>query len=166
MPTRAPAHADDKSIPAVAAAEPNLQTFTAAVKVAGAVPGTATNFHDNLRDHGPFTVFAPSDEAFEQIPEEAFHALLEHHRHGAGHLLVELLSRHVVAGKLTTADLGKLDGRTVMTLQGTELPVKEEDKVTVGGANLLATLKCSNGLIHVIDRVLPVPHPVGPLDKR
>jgi uncharacterized surface protein with fasciclin (FAS1) repeats len=101
-----------------------------------------------LTGEGPFTVFAPSDEAFAQLPDGAVESLL-----AEPDKLAEVLTYHVVPGRVTAADVVGL--ATAPTVQGEELPVSVDGSIHVDGARVLnADIEASNGIIHVIDRVL------------
>jgi uncharacterized surface protein with fasciclin (FAS1) repeats len=113
----------------------------AAVKAAGLV--------DTLKGDGPFTVFAPTDDAFGKIPKEKIEALLKDKE-----ALTKVLTFHVVPGKVMAADVVKL--KKAKTVQGQELDIVVKDgKVTINGVNVIKTdIACKNGVIHVIDGVL------------
>ncbi|MDQ6815847.1 MAG: fasciclin domain-containing protein [Actinomycetota bacterium] len=101
-----------------------------------------------LAGEGPFTVFAPSDEAFARLPEGTVDSLLAEPAK-----LTQVLTYHVVPGRVTAADVVGLS--TAPTVNGEELPVSVDGRVHVDGANVVsADIEASNGVIHVIDRVL------------
>jgi uncharacterized surface protein with fasciclin (FAS1) repeats len=142
----APAVADDaapKDIVDTAVAAGNFTTLAAALKAAGLV--------DTLKGAGPFTVFAPTDEAFAKLPAGTLDDLLKPENKEK---LVSILTYHVVAGKDMAKDVQGMS--SVKTVNGKELPVKAADgKVMVGSATVTkADIECSNGVIHVIDAVL------------
>ena len=115
-------------------------TLIAAIDRAGLEP--------TLAGEGPFTVFAPSDEAFAQLPDGTVDSLL-----AEPDKLAEVLTYHVVPGRVTAADVVGL--ATAPTVQGEELRVSVDGSVHVDGARVIsADIEASNGLIHVIDRVL------------
>jgi uncharacterized surface protein with fasciclin (FAS1) repeats len=118
----------------------SFNTLVAAVKAAGLV--------ETLKGPGPFTVFAPTDEAFAKIPKEQLAALLKDKKK-----LTSILTYHVVAGKVMAADVKPGE---VKTVQGSAFMVKASDgKVMVDGANVVKTdIDTSNGVIHVIDNVI------------
>ena len=117
-----------------------FETLVAAVKAAGLV--------DTLKGDGPFTVFAPNDEAFAKLPEGTVESLLENPEK-----LAAILTYHVVAGKNVASDVVAKD--KLATVQGQSLTVDTTNGVTVGGAKVIATdIEASNGVIHVIDTVL------------
>ena len=105
-----------------------------------------------LSGEGPFTVFAPTDEAFAKVPKEALDALLAKPED-----LKKVLLLHVVAGKVMAADAAKL--KEAETVGGTKLPIDATDGVKFGGSKVVtADIAASNGVIHVIDTViLPAP---------
>ena len=117
-----------------------FNTLVTAVKAAGLV--------DTLKGDGPFTVFAPNDEAFAKLPAGTVESLLENPEQ-----LAAILTFHVVAGKKTASDVVGSD--SLPTVQGQSLTVDTTDGVTIGGAKVLATdVEATNGVIHVIDTVL------------
>ena len=131
------AHAKDIVDTAIAAG--SFKTLVTAVQAAGLV--------DTLKGPGPFTVFAPTDEAFAKIPKADLDALLADTAK-----LTAVLTYHVVPGKVMAADVkaGK-----VKTVQGAELTVSTMGGVKVDAANVVATdVAASNGVIHVIDTVV------------
>lgn len=108
----------------------------------------AADLTDTLKGTGPFTVFAPTDAAFEALPEGVLEDLLANTS-----ALTEVLTYHVVAGKLMASDVVALS--SVTTLQGGNLAIDTTDGVKIGGATITQTdIECSNGVIHVIDTVL------------
>ena len=141
------AHADHhgmkKDIVDVAAANGSFSTLVAAVKAAGLV--------DTLKGDGPFTVFAPTDEAFAKLPAGTVENLLKSENKDK---LTAILTYHVVSGKVMAADVVKLDSAT--TVQGQSVNVTTNDgSVMINNANVVkADVKASNGVIHVIDTVL------------
>lgn len=120
-----------------------FNTLVAAVKAAGLV--------ETLKGKGPFTVFAPTDEAFEALPDEKLDALLKPE---AKEQLTKILLYHVVSGEVTSDKVVELNGAT--TLHGQRVDIKvEEGKVKLDGATVVTTdIKCDNGVIHVIDAVI------------
>ena len=135
---------------AVAAAPKDIVTIasTSAKTLAAAV--TAAGLVETLKGAGPFTVFAPTDAAFTAIQSDV-DKLLKPESKAA---LAKVLTYHVVSGKVLAADLK--DGQEVTTVQGGKLKVSIKDgKVMIGGANVTAAnVEASNGVIHVIDKVL------------
>ncbi|MCS7045518.1 MAG: fasciclin domain-containing protein [Gemmataceae bacterium] len=112
----------------------------------------AAELVDTLKGKGPFTVFAPTDEAFAKVPREKLEALLKDKR-----ALTAVLTYHVVPGKVMAADVVKLE--SAKTVQGQPIAIVAKDgKVTINGANVLKTdIICQNGVIHVIDAVILPP---------
>jgi len=126
-----------------AVAAGSFKTLVAAVTAAGLV--------ETLKSAGPFTVFAPSDEAFAKLPEGTVANLLKPENKAK---LAAILTFHVMAGKVMAADVAgkKLSPASV---QGQELLVDGTNGVTVNGAKVVkADIACTNGVIHVIDAVL------------
>ncbi len=142
LPINTASAAEDKTIVGVAAGAGQFKTLVAAVKAAGLV--------DTLNGAGPFTVFAPTDEAFAKLPAGTVETLLKPENNEK---LVAILTYHVLAGKVMAADVKTSSPKTV---NGKELPVKVDGgKVSVGAANVVKTdIPASNGVIHVIDVVL------------
>jgi uncharacterized surface protein with fasciclin (FAS1) repeats len=134
----------DKDIIDTAVEAGKFKTLVAAVKAAELV--------DTLKGEGPFTVFAPTDDAFAKVPKEKLEALLKDKK-----ALAAVLTYHVVPGKVMAADAVKLD--SAKTAQGKSLKIaSKDDKVTINGANVVkADIVCTNGVIHVIDAVLLPP---------
>jgi uncharacterized surface protein with fasciclin (FAS1) repeats len=126
-----------------AIATPALSTLVVAVKAGGLVETLATG--------GPFTVFAPTNDAFAKIPAATLQALLTPEKKAD---LVNILTFHVVSGKAMSTDL--YDGQEITTLQGGKLKVKiMNGKVYINGAQVvIADVKTKNGVVHVIDSVL------------
>jgi uncharacterized surface protein with fasciclin (FAS1) repeats len=145
--------AASQTIPAVAVASGRLETLVAALKAAGLAEAVA--------GEGPFTVFAPTDAAFAALPEGTVARLLER---GNRDTLVRILKHHVVAGRLGAADL--VGRESVETLAGTTLPLASlRGRLLVGDAAVeTADIGASNGVVHLVDRVLlPPPPPASPL---
>ncbi len=106
----------------------------------------AADLVDALKGDGPFTVFAPTDEAFAALPEGTVEELLKPENKEK---LQAILKFHVVSGKIMAGDV--LKALEVETLQGSKAKIG----LTIGGANVIKTdISCSNGVIHVIDRVI------------
>lgn len=149
------AMAPNKTIVANASAAPNLTTLVAAVKAAGLV--------DTLASPGPFTVFAPTNTAFEKLPEGTVGALVKPENKAT---LTKVLTYHVVAGKLTSTDIVaaiKAGGgkATLTTVAGEKLSARLSGNSVVitdgkGGQSAVTTVDVmqSNGVVHVIDSVL------------
>ncbi len=139
LPTSLPAKAGD--IVDVAAGNSAFSTLVAAVKAAGLV--------DTLKGEGPFTVFAPTDEAFAKLPAGTVEDLLKPENKEK---LVSILTYHVVPGKILAADV---KAGEVATVQGSKIKVTTDDGVKVDGAKVVTTdVAASNGVIHVIDAVI------------
>ncbi len=138
-----PARAADKDIVDPAAAAGSFNTLAAALKAAGLV--------DTLKGKGPFTVFAPTDEAFAKLPAGTVENLLKPENKAK---LVSILTYHVVPGNVAAAQVTTM--KTAKTVQG------ESVKISTGGGKVMidnstvakADIAASNGVIHVIDTVL------------
>ncbi|QIS00717.1 fasciclin domain-containing protein [Vibrio diabolicus] len=144
LPVKAHEHGMMKAdIVDVATENGSFNTLVAAVKAADLV--------DTLKGEGPFTVFAPTDDAFAKLPDGTVDMLLMPEKKDK---LVSILTYHVVPGKVMAADVVKLDKAT--TVQGQDVMIKTMgDKVMVNDANVMATdVKAKNGVIHVIDTVI------------
>lgn len=130
-----------KDIVDTAVAAGSFKTLAAALEAAGLV--------ETLKGPGPFTVFAPTDDAFAKLPAGTVEALLKDKAK-----LTAILTYHVVAGKVLAADVVKLD--SAKTVNGQSVTIKVMgDTVHVDGATVTATdIEASNGVIHVIDSVL------------
>jgi uncharacterized surface protein with fasciclin (FAS1) repeats len=117
----------------------SFKTLVAAVQAAGLV--------DTLKSPGPFTVFAPTDEAFAKIPKATLDALLKDKA-----ALTKILTYHVVSGKVMAADV---KAGMVKTVQGQDITLATMGGVTVNGAKVVAAdVAASNGVIHAIDTVI------------
>ncbi|MBC7365888.1 MAG: fasciclin domain-containing protein [Undibacterium sp.] len=141
-----PAQSNDKSKPgdivAVASGAGNFTTLVAAIKAAGLVA--------TLQGAGPFTVFAPTDDAFAKLPKGTVDGLLKPENKKK---LTDLLTYHVVPGKVMAADVKTMKAKTV---NGQELDLQvNAGAVTVNKAKVTKTdIAASNGVIHVIDTVV------------
>jgi len=112
----------------------------------------AADLIDALKADGPFTVFAPTDEAFAKLPAGTVETLLKPENKDK---LKAILLYHVVPGSVTAEQVTKLNGRSVKTLQGSSIKVKTAHGVQVDNAKVTQTdIHASNGVIHVIDTVL------------
>lgn len=101
-----------------------------------------------LQGPGPFTLFAPTDDAFRALPDDALASLLESPRQ-----LSDLLSYHIVPGRYTTSDLADTD--SLMTLEGSELRVMRDGHTWIDQAGILEEdLAARNGVVHLVDAVL------------
>jgi uncharacterized surface protein with fasciclin (FAS1) repeats len=115
-------------------------TLVAAVKAAGLV--------DTLKGAGPFTVFAPTDDAFAKLPAGTVDSLLKDVPK-----LKEILTYHVVSGKVMAADVSKL--KTATTVQGTDVKIDASSGVKINDSTVTtADVAADNGVIHIIDTVL------------
>ena len=120
-----------------------FNTLVAAVEAADLVT--------TLKGDGPFTVFAPTDEAFAALPEGTVENLLKPENKDQ---LIAVLTYHVVPGKIMSSDIAGT-ATMVESVQGSELDVNATDGVTVDGATVVtADIETDNGVIHVIDRVV------------
>ena len=121
----------------------SFKTLATAVTKAGLV--------ETLKGKGPFTVFAPTDDAFAKLPEGTVAELIKPENKAK---LTAILTYHVVPGKVMAADVVKLSEAT--TVQGSSVDIKVDGgKVYVDGAQVIkADIECSNGVIHVIDSVI------------
>ncbi len=119
-----------------------FNTLVAAVGAAGLV--------ETLQSEGPFTVFAPTDEAFAALPEGTVESLLLPENKDQ---LIAILTYHVIAGKVMSTDLQ--DDMMAATVQGSSVTIDLDNGVMVDGANVVAAdIEATNGVIHVIDSVL------------
>ncbi len=138
--------AQNKNIVELAVGTESLSTLVAAVQAGGLV--------ETLQGDGPFTVFAPTNEAFAKLPEGVVENLLKPENKDA---LVAVLTYHVVAGKVKSTDLS--DGMTATTVEGSDITVGisygnvKIDNAKVAAADIMA----SNGVVHVIDTVILPP---------
>ncbi len=137
------AHAGEhgkKDIVDTAVAAGNFGTLVTAVQAADLV--------DTLKGEGPFTVFAPTDEAFARIPPADLEALLADKE-----ALTRVLTYHVVPGKVMAADVVNLE--SAATVEGSEIAISTTGGVKVNEATVVQTdIEASNGVIHVIDMVI------------
>ena len=118
----------------------SFKTLVAAVQAAG--------LGDTLSGPGPFTVFAPTDEAFAKLPAGTVQGLLKNIPR-----LTQILTFHVVPGKLMADDVVKLT--SAKTVHGQHLTIAAQDGVTINGANVVTpNIETDNGVIHVIDQVI------------
>ncbi len=140
----AAASAQSKDIVATAVAAGSFKTLATALQAAGLV--------ETLQGKGPFTVFAPTDEAFAKIPKATLDALLKDKA-----ALTKVLTYHVVAGKVEAKDVVKLS--KAKSVEGSDIAVRVMGgKVMVDNANVVKTdIEASNGVIHVIDAVIMPP---------
>lgn len=144
----APAFADhhggkkmDKTIVDIAVGNDQFSTLVTALTEAGLV--------ETLQGEGPFTVFAPTNDAFDALPEGTLESLLADKEQ-----LSAVLTYHVLPGKVMSGDIA---GKTLMpeTVQGSTVSIDATDGVTIDGATVIkADINASNGVIHVIDQVI------------
>lgn len=136
------AKAPEQTVVEIAASNDSFSTLVAAVK--------AAELAEALSGEGPFTIFAPTNEAFEKLPAGTVETLLKPENKEK---LQAILKLHVVAGKVMAADVKSGD---VPTLNGESIALVVSDSgVTAGGANVTATdIEGTNGVIHVIDAVI------------
>jgi len=140
--TAAYADGHSKDIVDTAVGAGSFETLVAAVQAAELV--------DTLKGEGPFTVFAPTDEAFAALPEGTVETLLKPENKDQ---LVAILTYHVVPGKVMSGDLS--DDMTAATVQGGDVTIDLDNGVMVNDANVVqADIETSNGVIHVIDKVI------------
>lgn len=135
--------AESKDIVDTAVSAGSFKTLTTALQAAGLV--------DTLKGRGPFTVFAPTDEAFAKLPAGTVETLLKPENKEK---LVTILTYHVVPGKVLAAQVTKMN--SAKTVNGQSLAISASDgTVTVDNAKIVkADILCSNGVIHVIDSVV------------
>jgi uncharacterized surface protein with fasciclin (FAS1) repeats len=129
-----------KKIMETAVANGSLKTLVTAVK--------AADLAETLSKPGPFTVFAPNDEAFAKLPQGALEELLQDIPR-----LRRLLAYHVISGKALAADVIKLS--SAKTVHGQRVVITSDKGIKVNGARVIKNdIACNNGVIHVIDTVL------------
>ncbi len=108
-----------------------------------------TPLRDTLKESGPFTVFAPTDDAFDNLPRGVVNRLLEDPEK-----LTAILAYHIVPGRFTSADAARLSS-SVTTLEGSDVRVATTPRITVNGAAVMQSdLLADNGVIHAINQVL------------
>jgi uncharacterized surface protein with fasciclin (FAS1) repeats len=130
----------------VAVADGRFETLVAAVTAAGLV--------DTLKGEGPFTVFAPTDDAFAALPEGTVESLLEDPQ-GA---LTDILLYHVVEGRLAASDVLAEDALTTINGADAAVTLDEDGTARIAGSAIIITdIQTSNGMIHVIDAVMLPP---------
>jgi len=123
---------------------------------------TAASLVQTLKGTGPFTVFAPSDEAFAKLPEGTVEALLKDIPK-----LKSILTYHVVSGKVLASDVMTMDGKDATSVQGEKIRVSTKKGVMLNGKSTVSKtdILCSNGVIHVIDSVIMPPSLDKPASK-
>lgn len=140
------ANPSTKNVLDTAAANGSFKTFGIAVEKAGLA--------EKLRGPGPFTIFAPTDAAFEKLPPGRLDTLLKPENKAE---LASILNYHVISGRKGTDEVGKWE--KAMTVNGQSAPIKLSDgKVSIDGAKVTAAdIASSNGMLHGIDKVnMPV----------
>jgi uncharacterized surface protein with fasciclin (FAS1) repeats len=138
-------NAQDKNIVELAVGTESLSTLVTAVKAAGLV--------ETLSGEGPFTVFAPTNEAFAALPAGTLETLLKPENK---QMLIDVLTYHVVGAKVMSTDL--TNGQTAATVQGENIMVDLTDGVMISGAKVAAAdVQASNGVVHVINKVILPP---------
>lgn len=144
------AHADDvKDVVDIAVGSPDHTTLVAAVK--------AADYVQSLKNPGPLTVFASTNAAFAKLPKGTVEGLLRPEKKGD---LEKLLQYHVTPSTYEVRWLK--DGQTLGQANGAKIKIAVKNgKVTVNGANIVASIRASNGIVHVIDAVL-LPPPASP----
>ncbi|MGB1128471.1 MAG: fasciclin domain-containing protein [Haloferula sp.] len=139
--------APEKDIVDTAVAAGSFKTLAAALGAAGLV--------DTLKGDGPFTVFAPTDEAFAKLPKGTVEGLLKPENKDK---LVDILTYHVVPGKVMAKTAVTLDMATAVNKKDIKLAVTDETLTLNSSAKVItADIDCSNGVIHVIDTVILPP---------
>jgi uncharacterized surface protein with fasciclin (FAS1) repeats len=140
----APEVRQDKNIVQVASGAPQFSTLVSLIKKAGLVK--------TLSGKGPFTVLAPTNAAFNKVPKDTLNAIA-----ADKNLLTKVLTYHVIAGEVPAAEVVKLNGKKVKTVEGSKVTITVRDgKVYVNKtAKVTATdIEASNGVIHAINNVL------------
>jgi uncharacterized surface protein with fasciclin (FAS1) repeats len=124
----------------IALGSEDFTTLVTAVQAAGLV--------ETLKSPGPFTVFAPTNAAFDQLPAGTIHTLLQNIPQ-----LSRILTFHVAPGKFMQADLQQMDA--VISVEGSPIPIPKTETFEVKNATVIAAdIKADNGVIHVLDRVI------------
>ncbi len=115
---------------------------------------TATGLIETLKGSGPFTVFAPSDDAFAKLPAGTVEGLLKDIP-----ALKSILTYHVVSGKVLGADVMKMNGKFAKTVNGKDIKISIDNGVHLNGVSKVVStdISCTNGVIHVIDSVIMPP---------
>ena len=137
-----------RDITEIAASDDRFKTLTAALEAAGLI--------ETLKGTGPFTVFAPTDEAFAKLAPGTIDELLKPENKDA---LRNILTYHVFPGRVTAADAAKLDGKEVTMVNDEKAKIEVRDgSVFIDGAKvIIPDLMAKNGIIHVIDTVMMPP---------
>ncbi|UHD14806.1 fasciclin domain-containing protein [Thiocapsa bogorovii] len=137
--TRAPGYASEKTLGDITGGSAIFSQLQAAIKAAGS--------EAMLEGEGPYTVFAPSDEAFARVPKEKLEALL-----ADPVALQSLISAHIAPGRLSATEM--MQGLTATNLAGETVPVGVQGNLKVGDATVSQSIVAKNGIVHVIDRVM------------
>ncbi len=131
-----------KTVVEVAAGNPTFSTLVKCIETAGLA--------ETLGGEGPYTVFAPTNKAFEKLGSETLKAVLADKEK-----LTKILQVHVASGKVMAKDAIALDGKMLKTMNGEQKVMVENKKVMIGKSTVTkADIICKNGIIHVIDTVL------------
>ena len=135
----------EKNIVQIASSDKQLSTLVSALQAAGLV--------ETLEGPGPYTVFAPTNDAFNKLPAETLQALLKPENK---QMLTDILTYHVKEGKLESKDVSKLNGQEIKMLNGKPAKIEVKNgKVYINNAQIIQKdIVASNGIIHVIDAVL------------
>jgi uncharacterized surface protein with fasciclin (FAS1) repeats len=141
-----PVNGKEKNIVETAVSAGSFKTLTAALTAAGLV--------DTLKGNGPFTVFAPTDEAFAKLPPGTVENLLKPENKA---MLIDILTYHVVSGNVPSGTAIKLTEATALNNKKIKLEAKEGALFLNTAKVTTADVKCSNGVIHIIDAVLMPP---------
>ncbi|MGL4738513.1 MAG: fasciclin domain-containing protein [Cellulosilyticaceae bacterium] len=138
----------NKNIVEIATSDPQFSTLVTALQAAGLV--------DTLQGEGPFTVFAPTNEAFAKLPAGTLNTLLKPENK---QMLVDILTYHVTSGKVSAQDVAKLNGKEIKMVNGKPVKITVKDgKVYINNAQVTKTdIMAKNGVIHVIDTVILPP---------
>ncbi|MBT9317226.1 fasciclin domain-containing protein [Leptothoe spongobia] len=124
----------------IAVNNPGFETLVAAVK--------AANLVETLQGEGPFTVFAPNDDAFAKLPPNTVNNLVQNPPQ-----LGRILCYHVVSGRWDSASLAQLSELT--SVEGSPIPIRSHEPLEIKNASVIAAdIEASNGIIHVIDNVI------------
>ncbi|EGV20066.1 fasciclin domain-containing protein [Thiocapsa marina] len=137
--TRAPGYASEKTLGDITGGSAIFSQLQAAIEAAGSKA--------ILEGEGPYTVFAPSNEAFARVPEEQLAALL-----ADPVALQSLISAHIAPGRLSATEM--MQGLTATNLAGETVPVGVQGNLKVGDATVSQSIVAKNGIVHVIDRVM------------
>lgn len=134
-----------KDIVDIAVGDGRFNTLVSALKAADLV--------NTLKGKGPFTVFAPTDEAFGKLPENTLAELLKPENKAK---LADILTYHVTPGKITSEDIVKLNGKEITMVNGKKAKIQvKNNEVFIDGAKVIVTdIQGQNGIIHVIDTVI------------